>query len=230
MNNVEFQGQLGLYRQVQTEDQSLTLWSEKYNENCHSLGGAHEETEFIYLTGCRIRNKAAEHSILNILEIGYGAGVGTELTLKLMDEFPQCTLHYVALELDRELVKWSESRIGIHYKESRWRGISCFQAKKNNSHIRILIGDAKKTVEKLPKNHFHAIYQDPFSPGKNPELWDEEWFSKLAKVSRADVRLSTFSASVCVHEALSKTGWNVIKKPGFKKKRASTQAVLEGFE
>ena len=130
MNNMEFQGQLGLYRQVQTEDQSLTLWSEKYNENCHSLGGAHEETEFIYLTGCRIRNKAAEHSILNILEVGYGAGVGTELTLKLMDEFPQCALHYVALELDRELVKWSESRMGIHYKESQWRDISCFQAKK----------------------------------------------------------------------------------------------------
>lgn len=230
MDEKTFQGDLGLYRQIQTEDQSFTLWSQKYDENCHSLGGAREETEFIYLTGCRIREKALTHKTLNVLEVGYGAGVGTELTLKLMDEFPQNTLYYVSLELDSALVKWSESRLNIRYEESRWKEIPCFRARKNNCHVLILVGDARKTVEKLPENKFHAVYQDAFSPRKNPELWNEEWFLKLSRIGGKDVRLSTFSASACVHEALQKAGWDVIKKPGFKKKRASTRAVLKSSQ
>ena len=219
---MEFNGALGCYRFVLTEDNTYTLWSEKFDENCHSLGGATEETKYIYLEGCKIKEKAKGFSSLNILEIGYGAGVGLECTVELIRKYPRTKLNYFSLELDPVLISCSR----FEFKKRSWNSIPCFYFEENNMAVYVLIGDARKTVKKLKEKYFHAIYQDPFSPRKNPELWTDDWFDQLMGKSHPRVHLSTFSSSPCVRESLKKTGWHVIPRAGFKYKKASTVAVL----
>lgn len=235
----KFQGQGGhRYRLVETEDGSSTLWSEKFDEHCHSLEGATAETKFLYVHGLQIAEKAQRYSPLNILEVGYGLGRGLEVTLKLFQtQWPQGRPpqeeekrpNFFSLEQDPALVEWGP----LHphpLQRSTWRGIPCYQALFDHARVVVLIGDARRTAKALTSTdlRFHAFYQDPFSPKKNPELWTEEWFTQLRLLSDSHGHLATFSASPCVHRALERSGWTVIKRPGFGSKRASTQAVLNG--
>jgi chorismate dehydratase len=71
-----------------------------------------------------------------------------------------------------------------------------------------------------------VIYQDPFSPKKNPELWTTDWFEKLKKLSRPGTVLCTYSASSAVRKALGAAGWTVQSFAGFARKKQSTKAFL----
>jgi tRNA U34 5-methylaminomethyl-2-thiouridine-forming methyltransferase MnmC len=69
------------HRFVETEDGSWTLFSEAFQEACHSTTGARAETLLHYIQGCRILEKAKIHSPLVVLEIGFGLGIGLLTTL-----------------------------------------------------------------------------------------------------------------------------------------------------
>jgi tRNA U34 5-methylaminomethyl-2-thiouridine-forming methyltransferase MnmC len=75
---------------------------------------------------------------------------------------------------------------------------------------------------------FHAIYQDAFSPKKNPTLWTKEWFSFLRSISTEDVILSTYSASTSIRKSLHEAGWKIQQGEKFGRKRTSTRATLNG--
>ena len=50
----QFNGILGSYKVLRTSDGSETLWSEYFNENCHSLAGAKEETLYNSIEGTNL--------------------------------------------------------------------------------------------------------------------------------------------------------------------------------
>ena len=104
-----------------------------------------------------------------------------------------------------------------------------FVAKSKKRKLEIIIGDLlenKKFLASYLKD-IHAIYQDPFSPKKNPDLWTEDWFQFLKSISHQEVILSTYSASHSVQKNLGEAGWNVLRAPGFAHKRSSTRATLK---
>ncbi len=87
---------------IQTEDGSLTLFSEKYLENCHSNFGARAETLLHYVEGCEIVKVKEKNGFVTILEVGFGLGVGFMTTLEILkDHFT-----FFSLEIDRDLVEW----------------------------------------------------------------------------------------------------------------------------
>ena len=57
------------------------LFSEAFNEACHSLDGAWDETLFNYLHGCDVPEKAQQkgEETLSVLEVGFGQGVGLQV-------------------------------------------------------------------------------------------------------------------------------------------------------
>ena len=81
----------------------------------------------------------------------------------------------------------------------------------------VIIGDGIATP--LPDQHFDFIWQDAFSPKKNPDLWSEEWFRKLMKASTENAVLMTYSVARVVKDGLEGAGWHYakIKAPGKKK-------------
>ena len=64
-----------------------------------------------------------------------------------------------------------------------------------NKHakLKILWGDAKENLKSLENNFFNIIYQDPFSPLKNPNLWDKNHFLELQRVAADTCVITTYA-------------------------------------
>lgn len=211
---------------VKTDDGSYTLFSEAFQEACHSTSGAKAETILHYVNGCKVKQKLEVFNPLVILEVGFGLGVGL---LTTMEELPAMAhVHFVSLELDKNLLDWFAS---LHPEfQFEWHG-NVMKGQKNNFKISVIHGDARIVLPAfMNTNHFkfHAIYQDAFSPKKNPILWTKEWFGFLKEHSHDEVILSTYSASSSIRKSLLEAGWKLTKGDKFGPKRTSTRAALQG--
>ncbi len=219
---------------VETSDGSRTLFSEAFQEACHSTSGAREETQLHYIKGCCIEDKLSAGN-LSILEVGFGLGIGFVETYETLKSH-QKKWSFLSLELDRDLLEWFRLENLEHpfLKHLTWTpcgSFSLLEADNELVSLRILCGDARTTLAeyaKLSGVNWNAIYQDAFSPKRNPILWTQEWFELLKNHSRPDVTLSTYSASTSIRKSLVAAGWVLHKGEKFGPKRTSTRATLQG--
>ncbi len=233
---LSFTGKLGNYRIIDTDDGSKSLWSEAFDENCHSLSGAVLETVHNYIEGCQIRDKHATGP-LTILEIGFGTGLGAALTFNHCQELQQLPVHFISLELDLTLVEWAKGQPQspeiIRQLQAIQSGpLTYFQATVCHFTLTVVIGDARKTIHQLPTflsaTKINAVYQDAFSPKKNPTLWTVEWFKDLKQHCATDVILSTYSSSSRIRKSLLAAEWIPEILPGFQGKKEGTLARITG--
>lgn len=238
-----FQGQLGTYQVIETKDGSRTLRSPHFQEACHSLDGAYAETLHNYIKPNQVENYWDHHNVceLNILEVGLGLGVGVQVTYDAVSEGlkENHSLNYLALELDEALIEYARENIKLEHQNlpslqelERYEqnSIIYYQAKRAQSSLTILIGDARESLPKFIQAKlcpsFQVIYQDPFSPRKNPSLWTREWFELLASTSAQGASLSTYCASVSPRKAMLEAGFRPQRLKGMGFKREITQAIL----
>lgn len=229
---MEFKGQLGQYKIIPTEDNTLTVWSEYFDEACHNLSGAREETLHNYIAGCEISAQVNSDLPLHVLDVGFGIGLGLFVLAEFLDtHLPTAPVTYTSIELDEGLLCWSlkhtlgnaeafsrtEDDRGVIYKGC-YRGVS----------VTLFVGDGRKTLKdnSLALPPFTAIFQDPFSPKKNPALWSVEWFRFLRAVSSPAVKMATYSSSISIRKSMLKAGWSIENARGFGKKRSMTKANL----
>jgi tRNA U34 5-methylaminomethyl-2-thiouridine-forming methyltransferase MnmC len=220
---------------IQTEDGSYTLFSEAFQEACHSTSGAREETQLHYIKGCQVKEKSLTQNTLTILEVGFGLGIGLLETLKALENF-KGAWHFVSLEIDENLLEWFQHQHHDHpiLKNFEWMtsgDLKILSLDFQNIKISILCGDARKTLPEFISQSplkWDAVYQDAFSPKKNPILWTKEWFTLLKNSSAQDVILSTYSASSSIRKSLVEAGWKLSKGDKFGPKRTSTRAKLQG--
>ena len=210
------------YQLVTTDDGSQTLFSEHFNEACHSTAGARAETRFHYIEGCRLSEMMEAFDEIHILEVGFGTGIGWLETREFFKTYPHKKLKFISLEMDESLLEWS-------VPEAKKISDHTYQIVDMNCELQVLIGDARKSIHSLPSADFHAIYQDAFSPKRNPTLWTHQWFSELKRVAHPNCTLATYSASVSIRKSLVKAGWSVYEGPAFAQKRSSTRANLSGL-
>ncbi len=217
-----FSGKLGHWNSVNTDDGSTTLYSEYFDENCHSLSGARLETVFQYIDGCKIT------SINNprILEIGFGTGIGFEETYKALHQLR--SFHFTSLELDSALVDWFVNNTILDLNLN-FRVLDTYaELKTTQFDLKIVFGDARDSIKTLPDNYFNGIYLDAFSPKKNPSLWTVEWLKELYRVSTEDCILSTYCSSIGFRKALLESNWKIYEGGSFGKKKTSTRAIKTG--
>ncbi len=164
----KFSGTLGEYIIQETADGSQTLFSEFFNEACHSYSGAYEETLYNYVEGAQIK-RAQETSLFNILEVGLGPGFGVEaVRIFLKENKIFSNVYMLSLEIDESLINWSlENGPLMGWRVEKKEKNSIYLSQENLT-VEILLGDARKTLPNWSKRKFHAIFQDPFSPKKNP--------------------------------------------------------------
>jgi len=236
-----FKGDLGDYQVIQTEDGSITLHSEAFNEACHSLSGAKEETIYNYIQGCQIIEKMTQKDTL-ILEVGFGLGTGYKTTVELIDQAnPIKKLIFISTELDKELVEFAKDKNEVSndlsfpsFQDLQYltTPLPHYKATKNGNSLLILIGNARKTVKEAKAsgliNSVDAIYQDPFSPKRNPTLWTTEWFELLKELSNEETLMSTYSSSNSIRKSMIKAGWIVHNREGYGTKRTATMATRKG--
>lgn len=235
---MDFTGKLGKYKIIETEDQTKTLWSEYFDEACHNLSGAYEETLYNYISGCHVEDQIKDLKPVHVLDVGFGVGIGLKA---FIDELQKHQTHqidytYTSIELDEDLFLWSAKETFPEYAFTKKDESYVYEmpvAGNSRLFITVFIGDGRQTLPKardkglLPK--FTAIFQDAFSPKKNPILWTVEWFDDLITMSSPEVYMSTYSSSVSVRKSMIKSGWKISNGKGFGQKRTMTKARLLGI-
>jgi chorismate dehydratase len=223
------------HRWVPTEDGSSTLFSEQFQEACHSTFGAREETLLHYVHGCRIPDKINLSPSLTLLEVGFGLGIGFLTSFEFLKNSPS-PWHFLSLEIDPDLMEWFRQENSTHefLQHLKWKDLGAYkilEAKTTQATLTVLVGNARETLPHYTHANqikWSAIYQDAFSPKKNPILWTKEWFEFLKNNSSDDVILSTYSSSSSIRKSLIEAGWKLHKGEKFGPKRTSTRATLSG--
>ncbi|NJM56358.1 MAG: hypothetical protein HC857_01275, partial [Synechococcales cyanobacterium RU_4_20] len=75
----------------------------------------------------------------------------------------------------------------------------------------LLLGDARQTIARVQQAKFQAdaIFLDPFSPRRCPQLWTCRIFQQIAQCLAPSGRLATYSRSAAVRSAMLQAGFEI---------------------
>jgi len=212
-----------------TDDGTSTLFLEEYKQAMHSISGAYEEAllKHVIPSGILKRNNTQ----LNVLDIGFGLGYNV---LALMDEFISrgngSRLNIISLEKEKYFfdfmkdVRFNDQRDDLYnfIKDSYYSGCGTY----NKINLKILFGDARVTINELKDKKFNAIFHDPFSPAKNPELWTVDFFYILKDLMLKDAILTTYSSADHIRRAMIEAELYIGIGQSTGKKREGTIAAI----
>ncbi|MFY7862237.1 MAG: hypothetical protein ACOVP5_08400, partial [Chitinophagales bacterium] len=80
---------------VQTKDNSPTLYSEQFDQTYHSIYGAVQESEHVFIANGLDAKK--DLNTISIFEMGYGTGINAMLSLQYAQKYSK-ELIYVTIE------------------------------------------------------------------------------------------------------------------------------------
>jgi tRNA U34 5-methylaminomethyl-2-thiouridine-forming methyltransferase MnmC len=212
-----------------TGDGSVTIHLPEWNEQYHSKHGAIAEAIHVFIkTGLHNWLDQNSEKEVSILEIGFGTGLNTFLTL-LEASRKNLQIKYTAIEAYPvllseikqlnyvELLDASEfDFLKLHQVE--WETFSeihsSFQLKKQNKFF----------SEIEDEEIYDLIYFDAFGARVQPELWTEEIFKKMISALIPGGILVTYAAKGSVRRAMQAVGFTVERLPGPPGKREMLRA------
>jgi tRNA U34 5-methylaminomethyl-2-thiouridine-forming methyltransferase MnmC len=196
-----------------TQDGSFTFYSKEFEEAFHSFHGAKQEAEVKYVKSTLIEEIARETSKIHLLDICYGLGYNSAAALEaIWSVNPQCQIQLMALEINLDVPRQAIEQQLLAY----WRSpvdqllaqlAHTSQVRSDYLQADLLLGDARQTIQQIsPSWQADAIFLDPFSPPKCPQLWTVEFIGLVAKRLKPTGRLATYSCAAAVRTALSLAG------------------------
>jgi len=201
---------------VITEDGSHTFFVPGMNEHFHSTHGAIQESNHVFIQNGLLKCNKQE---LVVMETGFGTGLNVLLTLMNLGER---NIRYFSIEkyplTDNEynrlnypaLVSEGFHDLFLSIHQCEW-----------NKEAEIVPGFR---LTKLPADltgfsfnglpRFDLIYFDAFAPGKQPEMWQESIFSKIAEHTLPRGVFVTYCAQGEVRRTLTRVGFKMQRIPG----------------
>lgn len=200
----------------QTADGSQTLFVPELNEHYHSVKGALTESEHIFIQmGLKHSSVEAPH----VLEIGFGTGLNTFLTLLTADT-DQRNIHYTTLERYPVTPALIEQ---LTYPElicpERKDDFQALHQAAWNTDVQLTPYFTLHKVETDFTSYtfpatYDVIYFDAFAPEKQPEMWTQSLFDTLYQQLNPQGILTTYCAKGAVRRMLQAAGFMVERLPG----------------
>lgn len=209
-----------------TADGSHTLFVPQLNEHYHSVNGAIQEANHVFLdAGLNL----CEKNEISIFEVGFGTGLNALLTAKYAQDYGKI-IHYTSIEAyplpmdtidalnyaqkeDSELyrklheVEWeSEQRISDHFFLKK------IEADFTNFDFRQFY------------NQFDVIYFDAFAPDVQDSMWTQEIFNAMFSICQCGGIMTTYCAKGVVRRSMQSAGFVVERIPGPPGKREMLRA------
>jgi len=212
-----------------------------------SNDGGMAETDYVFLqqNGLPERWSAHGSAAFHIIETGFGTGANFLLTWQRFRQFraanPAATCQRLyfssfekfplsyndlqqALAVHSELAELCQLLLAQYPLPVSGCHRLCFD---NGSVILDLwLGDVNTLLPELTAAG-DAIYLDGFAPSKNPDMWQEELFTGLARLSKSGTTVATFTSAGIVKRGLQQAGFAIEKVKGFGRKREMLIARFE---
>ena len=202
--------------------------SARFDDPYFSLENGLEETEHVFLAGNDLPARFCKG--FHIAELGFGTGLNLLAALRAwrqrgvtgplrfttFEAFPMAADDMIRAqsafpevsEIATELAPfWGEARITL---PDLW--------------LNIVQGDARETLPTWT-GRADAWFLDGFAPAKNPELWALDLMRAVHDHTKPDGTAATYTAAGHVRRALSDAGFDVVRHPGYGRKRHMTKAI-----
>jgi len=219
-----------------TADGSFTLYVPDVDEHYHSMNGAIQESQHVYIGAGLSHYIQTNYSItksyekepeveIQLLEFGFGTGLNAYLTA-LEAEKQKIKIHYTALE------KYPLSEEITNQLNYSTVNLLLFQRIHQSEWITPVQIAPYFILEKLmvdfntfdfPKR-YDVVYYDAFAPDKQPEVWSQELFDKLFTAMNAGGVLTTYCAKGSIRRMMQQAGFTVERIPGAAGKREMLRA------
>lgn len=206
-----------------TQDGSTTILREDLQEHYHSVYGAIQETEHVYIRAgfeyCKCDN-------VRVLEVGFGTGLNTLLTFETAD-LQKRNVQYHSIEkypLDMQMVAQLDFGIERNVLLHRLH----MAAWNTNEQIAPHFVLRKIHADLLTYNFsekYHLIYYDAFAPDKQAEMWSPKVLQKVANTLETGGVLTTYSTKGVVKQAFRDAGLFVKRLQGAKGKRDMLRCI-----
>lgn len=225
-----------LFRIVQTEDESDSLWSERFSALYHSKRGACLESQHVFLSAGF--SYCSERTPLRILEVGFGTGLNALLTWQAAQTV-DCEVEYTALEpfpippLLAEQLNYPGQLEG-NPEQQLGEVFQSLHAVEATSWISLGDRFTFRRVEcpllefAAEGHEFSLVYYDAFSPSDQPSMWELDHFRHLSHLLEDKAVLVTYCASSQFKRNLRQCGFEVFRLPGCLGKREMTRAIFHG--
>lgn len=200
-----------------------------------------EETRAVFLSGCGLPDGFQDRPVYTIGELGFGTGLNFLAAWELFRRTAPAgaRLHFVSVEgfpLRREDARRA---LGAFPELMALSGalIDAWPAARKGAHRRVFDGGRVMLTlfqdEVLPalanmEMTADAWFLDGFAPARNADMWADQVFAAIARLSRPGTRLATFTVAGIVRRGLAGAGFSVAKAAGFGRKRERLEAVFQG--
>lgn len=193
-----------------------------------------QETEYVFIAQNQIQQRfsASDNSHFTIIETGFGTGLNFFCTALhwLNCASASAKLHYVSLEkyplMPEDIEKVTQpypqfrsiSNELLEQYANLQVGLNAISVANYRIQLSLWIGDVLETLPKI-YNKADAWFLDGFAPAKNTEMWSEQVFRHISRLSKPGTTFATFTSASAVRRSLQSIGFNVQKCAGYGKKR-----------
>nr|WP_321237084.1 tRNA (5-methylaminomethyl-2-thiouridine)(34)-methyltransferase MnmD [uncultured Psychroserpens sp.] len=218
---------------ITTADGSKTIQIEDWNEQYHSVHGAIQEANHVYINHGLLffisENEPTQNDEISILEIGFGTGLNALLTFLKAKELQQY-INYVGVEafpITSEELEQLNYPFELDIDEKPFKALHevSWEDMHQISEVFKLTKQQKLFKDISEANIYDIIYFDAFGARVQPELWTEAIFKIMYTALKPNGVLTTYAAIGQVRRTLKSLGFEVERLHGPPGKRHMLRAI-----
>ncbi|WP_440873834.1 bifunctional tRNA (5-methylaminomethyl-2-thiouridine)(34)-methyltransferase MnmD/FAD-dependent 5-carboxymethylaminomethyl-2-thiouridine(34) oxidoreductase MnmC [Thalassotalea sp. PLHSN55] len=227
-------------------------FSQQFNDIYFDSHSGYAQSESVFIKGNKLKQrleKLSPNDNLTIAETGFGSGLNFLLTLKVYlevftekptqqwpslcfistEKFPMSKVDLAkSLEVLPELARLARLLISEYPKSCDENNSLHFFEQKVT--LRLLFDDSTQALSQLKVGKQGLVdvwFLDGFSPARNPEMWSLPLFEQIARLSKPQASLSTFTVAGFVKRQLQQVGFRVERKGADGKKKEMTCGLYQ---
>lgn len=192
------------------------------------------ETDYVFIQHNQLNQRFSqlEKSSFTIIETGFGTGLNFFCAAQhfLAHAPTNTTLHFISIErypltID-DFIKanryWFVFEQMVQQLAGTYTqltdGLNKLSCCDNRIQLDLWIGDVNQLLPQI-QTPADAWFLDGFAPSKNADMWSENLFNEIARLSKINTTFATFTSAGDVRRHLQAVGFKVRKTTGFGKKR-----------
>ncbi|CTQ49840.1 tRNA (5-methylaminomethyl-2-thiouridine)(34)-methyltransferase MnmD [Jannaschia donghaensis] len=196
----------------------------RFDDPYFSMGNGPEETRHTFLGGNDLPGRMTDG--FHIAELGFGTGLNALVTAAAwrgtgrlrftsFEAYPMARADmaralsaFPDIDAGPLLEKWPATQITLPTMD-----------------VNIVLGDVRQTLP-IWTGRADAWFLDGFSPAKNPQMWNADLMTQVARHTAPGGTFATYTAAGHVRQALTVAGFDVDRVPGYGRKRHMSRGVL----
>jgi len=226
--------------QIHYNDQGTPV-SDLFGDVYFSNESGLEETQYVFLQQNGLPERWLQHpaEFFHIVETGFGTGLNFLLAWY---NFRQALAATPTMRCQRlyfsSFEKYPITQADLTLALTQWPTLAPLAAELLAQYPsalpgchRLLLDDGRVVLDlwlgdvhdSMPQLSLHnqadAWFLDGFAPSKNPQMWQPELFSQMARLSKPGCTVATFTSAGLVRRGLAEVGFQVKKIKGYGRKR-----------